>query len=1342
MSNNNNNTSMEVDINYDIIYEIVKKNPKDRSPDNIKYLMRLPVDILRESINPYAQLYARYFEFEEHKQNKQIFASKQKKNGVFWIIEGQFAVYNKKNIIVRAYKNLDYLSQSDIMNEFEDFQEVRALENTKVGYISDRILTELIEPLKKEARWQLHDFLSCTPLLCTWTFNQIKFLLTFFNTLTFGKNSYVFQEKQESTAVYFVKDGIFDIRKNFSGAADYDEKIQKEGIVIKDLPLSKIQKLQMKEFKISTLNLGDYFGEEDVLNDSNRTFSVLCNSLQGEVVYIQAEHFIEFIYKDLFCRSTIDQKLKKKEQLFQKREINIKGSLSNYGNFLVNEHFNKNLDQIITELAIQPQVKTYNELQKEQVIKQMQSLTNIQGASPRRNKGLIRNETLADIEELSDEAVAKMVNNNLFSKKRVQTEQKIEEIPDVPEKQILTIQDEDNKIQNPDQIQNRVDELVRINKQGKQNFLYDWRSKKNKEASHNRTPSEQYQKDAMEEYGSNPPSQPAERVSYQNNFNNEYYLDDELGNSPKRQNKNSSNSPLHRANTKFQFSYAQNQNSSPHSPKIVSMTDLFRFNTENNTLDDQFKQERVPFPQMMEKNLSSQNTGRLINIIPTVQKPLQKQNTLNLQLTDRQRSQIKQQNQNDQNSNTNIQIADQVASCQITNQSSNQELNSESNVYRRLYSSSQSPSRNEKMLERDSTKMKKIMEQVDDKFQLHHSNLQNQCQNFFTNSASNNSQVQLKMARQNSSKSPELKNGLVYEQQDELQQPDIIQLRNQSSSGSSNQQPQKVNVRIQNFELKDIQISQPSLQKKNNNLDSVSPTYKFMESPQFTGQKSSQDTVKLSQKSSTNSKLGLSSSPRIKNISSSSFTSNLFNYPNNSRINKNISFVEKIRSNVKGSFSNDKHNYFKQNSNDTPNNSEQPNLIQGAKSVSSVFHDYKNNQAYQKKSTLNDLYISQFQKQRSIEANEDDENDQQKNSLSLIQEDQNLHYVKQNANTFNFINSNIEDNQQMKSPNINRPLSSERKDNSAFQNGYDFSNIQSKSTQNQDLSSRRLLFYKTNTNFTHYKPQLPTVNRQTAIQNQNLSQKLLSERYQKFKLQHSQIKKQNPSQVNPQSQASQNQIEEFNSKPIVTSISNISQANNIGNNFSHNFISNQTVERQSQNDSVNENFFYHSNKTQKIITNKPTLRQENYSSNQNIFQKRAKSQNVLPPTTSYHDYKQMQKDQHLASPQDHLQKLLDKKEKMFRKHLFSSQGGQSQILQQTNHEINNPYFNTYIQLDYMNAYKISQAKPKPQVGGNLSATSQIIKYIPMSPDKKKIPDYPEKMQNRSGTRSNNRQLVS
>lgn len=35
---------------------------------------------------------------------------------------------------------------------------------------------------------------------------------------------------------------------------------------------------------------------------------------------------------------------------------------------------------------------------------------------------MIRNETFAEIEEMSDEAIAKMVNNNLFSKKRIPSE--------------------------------------------------------------------------------------------------------------------------------------------------------------------------------------------------------------------------------------------------------------------------------------------------------------------------------------------------------------------------------------------------------------------------------------------------------------------------------------------------------------------------------------------------------------------------------------------------------------------------------------------------------------------------------------------------------------------------------------------------------------------------------------------------------------------------------------------------------------------------------------------------------------------------------------------------------
>lgn len=43
---------------------------------------------------------------------------------------------------------------------------------------------------------------------------------------------------------------FLQIRKNFSGAIDYEEQVKKEGIVVKDLPVSKFQKLQTKEFKV------------------------------------------------------------------------------------------------------------------------------------------------------------------------------------------------------------------------------------------------------------------------------------------------------------------------------------------------------------------------------------------------------------------------------------------------------------------------------------------------------------------------------------------------------------------------------------------------------------------------------------------------------------------------------------------------------------------------------------------------------------------------------------------------------------------------------------------------------------------------------------------------------------------------------------------------------------------------------------------------------------------------------------------------------------------------------------------------------------------------------------
>lgn len=43
---------------------------------------------------------------------------------------------------------------------------------------------------------------------------------------------------------------------------------------------------------------------------------------------------------------------------FTKRSIAIQESLKNYGKFLVNEQFHKGVDEVITEIAIYPNIKS------------------------------------------------------------------------------------------------------------------------------------------------------------------------------------------------------------------------------------------------------------------------------------------------------------------------------------------------------------------------------------------------------------------------------------------------------------------------------------------------------------------------------------------------------------------------------------------------------------------------------------------------------------------------------------------------------------------------------------------------------------------------------------------------------------------------------------------------------------------------------------------------------------------------------------------------------------------------------------------------------------------------
>ncbi len=58
----------------------------------------------------------------------------------------------------------------------------------------------------------------------------------------------------------------------------------------------------------------ELFGEEDIISQSNRNFNVVCDSLEGELIFIHDNIFLKRIMKDENTAKFINTRLKLKKQ--------------------------------------------------------------------------------------------------------------------------------------------------------------------------------------------------------------------------------------------------------------------------------------------------------------------------------------------------------------------------------------------------------------------------------------------------------------------------------------------------------------------------------------------------------------------------------------------------------------------------------------------------------------------------------------------------------------------------------------------------------------------------------------------------------------------------------------------------------------------------------------------------------------------------------------------------------------------------------------------------------------------------------------------------------------------
>ncbi|KAL4464595.1 hypothetical protein ABPG72_019051 [Tetrahymena utriculariae] len=178
-----------------------------------------------------------------------------------------------------------------------------------------------------------------------WSFNTLKYLYLSSEEISVSKGEIVFNQDDISSTVFLIKSGSFSavkkLRVNLS---------EKQRIPIQTLQQYKSKMDQMYknlEVKVYTYSQYGIFGEEDLLLNQNRTFSVVCESFAGELLVIQASEFFNKVMK--LSSDVIQTIQKQKEQIFEQSYQQQKRNIHKYQSFII-ENRQETLNQIDIQL--------------------------------------------------------------------------------------------------------------------------------------------------------------------------------------------------------------------------------------------------------------------------------------------------------------------------------------------------------------------------------------------------------------------------------------------------------------------------------------------------------------------------------------------------------------------------------------------------------------------------------------------------------------------------------------------------------------------------------------------------------------------------------------------------------------------------------------------------------------------------------------------------------------------------------------------------------------------------------------------------------------------------------
>jgi CRP-like cAMP-binding protein len=315
---------MDIDINS--LQQILKSPPDIRPLKSIAKLMDFTqnVKFFKELITKSSKnlhfLCCQHMHYEFIEAGRFVFNFGEKGTKFYIILKGRIAVYVPvidSKTLKPSLQEVLQLGKGAAFGELALEQKkpraasIYCIQDSHFGVLDKSNYKRILLQHVKESQMESVLFLQSLPMFSNYTRDTIRKLLFFFKEIDYQRNQIVYREGDTSASVFIVRSGEFKFVKRM---------VVSKANTIQAIRASITEQLKKKEYnkaELYILGQGEFFGEEEVVNNTPRDATCICATTYAKVLSISKHDFINKIRSEEswnYVKSRISLKCKSRNK--------------------------------------------------------------------------------------------------------------------------------------------------------------------------------------------------------------------------------------------------------------------------------------------------------------------------------------------------------------------------------------------------------------------------------------------------------------------------------------------------------------------------------------------------------------------------------------------------------------------------------------------------------------------------------------------------------------------------------------------------------------------------------------------------------------------------------------------------------------------------------------------------------------------------------------------------------------------------------------------------------------------------------------------------------------------